>query len=125
MSCYGRPVVVRMLALDPTDLRASGAVMLGAAAVLPLLPGHPGLACPLRRLTGVPCPFCGMTTSVEEGVRLHVGRALAANPGGVAAIVAALLLLLLRPRHVRIPALLPPLVLSTLWLFELHRFSIL
>jgi Protein of unknown function (DUF2752) len=125
MTWSGRPVVVRMLALDPADLRTSGAVMLGAAAVLPLLPGHPGVACPLRRVTGVPCPLCGMTTSVEDGVRLHLGNALKANPGGLAAIVAALLLLVVRPGHVRIPALLPPLVLAGLWLFELHRFSVL
>ena len=125
MTRHGRPVAVRMLTLDATDLRTSGAVMLAAAAVLPFLPGHPSFACPLRRLTGVPCPLCGMTTSVEDGVRLHVGRALAANPGGLAAIAVAIVLLVLRPRRVRIPALLPPLLLSVLWLFELHRFSII
>ena len=78
--------------------------MLGAAATLPLLPGHPGIACPLRRLTGIPCPLCGMTTGVEEGVRLHLGRAFAANPGGLVAVVAAVMLLVLRPARVRIPA---------------------
>ena len=98
--------------------------MLGAAATLPLLPGHPGIACPLRRLTGIPCPLCGMTTGVEEGVRLHLGRAFAANPGGLVALVAAVLLLVLRPARIRIPAALPPLALAGLWLFELHRFSI-
>jgi Protein of unknown function (DUF2752) len=125
VSCYRRPAVVRMVALDPTDLRTSGAVMLGAAIALPLLPGHPGLECPLRRFTGVPCPLCGMTTSVEDGVRLHLGRAFLANPGGLAAIAAAVLLLVLRPQRLRVPTLLPPFVLSVLWLFELHRFSIL
>ena len=99
--------------------------MLGAAATLPLLPGHPGIACPLRRLTGIPCPLCGMTTGVEQGVRLHLGRAFAANPGGLVALVAAVLLLVLRPARIRIPAALPPLALAGLWLFELHRFSIL
>jgi hypothetical protein len=99
--------------------------MLAAAAVLPALPGHPSIACPLRRLTGVPCPLCGMTTSVEATVRLHLGRALEANPAGVMAVVLALLLLVLRPARVRVPAALPPLVLASLWFFELHRFSIL
>jgi Protein of unknown function (DUF2752) len=99
--------------------------MLAAAATLPLLPGHPGIACPLRTLTGVPCPLCGMTTSVEEGVRLHLGRSFAANPGGLAALVAAVVVLVVRPARVRIPAVLPPLALAGLWLFELHRFSIL
>jgi hypothetical protein len=113
------------LALDPHDLRTSGGLMLGAAMLLPALPGHPGIACPLRRLTGVPCPLCGMTTSVEGTVHLHLGRALAANPGGIAGVAAALLVLLLRPTRVRIPAAAPPLVLAALWLFELHRFSTL
>jgi hypothetical protein len=99
--------------------------MLAAAATLPLLPGHPGIACPLRTLTGVPCPLCGMTTSAEEGVRLHLGRAFAANPGGLVALAAAVALLAVRPAHIRIPAALPPLALAGLWLFELHRFSIL
>jgi hypothetical protein len=112
------------LALDPRDLRTSGLVMLGAAAVLPLLPGH-GVECPLRRLTGIPCPLCGMSTSVEQGVRLHLGRAFSANPGGLVALAAALVLLVTRPTRIRIPAALPPVALAGLWLFELHRFGII
>ena len=99
--------------------------MLAAAVVLPVLPGHPGIECPLRRLTGVPCPLCGMTTSVEATVRLHLGRAFAANPGGIALTLAALVVVALRPAQIRIPAVLPGLVLGILWLFELHRFSTL
>jgi Protein of unknown function (DUF2752) len=114
-----------IVALDPHDLRTSGAVLLAAAAVLPVLPGHDELGCPLRRLTGVPCPLCGMTTSVEATVRLHLGRALEANPAGIAAVLAALALLAVRPARVRIPAVLPPVLLAGLWLFELHRFSVL
>jgi hypothetical protein len=98
--------------------------MLGAAFVLPLLPGEPGLPCPLRALTGVPCPLCGMTTSVEAAVHLDLAAALAANPGGVVAVAAALFLLLLRPARVRLPAVLPFVALAALWLFELNRFSI-
>jgi len=99
--------------------------MLGAAAVLPALPGEPGIPCLLRTLTGIPCPLCGMTTSVEATVHLHLGQALSANPGGVAAVVVALLLLLLRPARIRIPAALPFVALTTIWIFELHRFSTL
>ena len=98
--------------------------MLGAAAVLPLLPGSPGLACPLRAMTGVPCPLCGMTTSVEHVVRLQLGEALAANPAGVAAVVVAVLLLVLRPRRLTVPSLVLPLGLAAMWAFELHRFGL-
>jgi Protein of unknown function (DUF2752) len=114
----------RRLELDPGDLRAAAAVVLGAGAVLPLLPGHQGLACPLRRLTGIPCPLCGMTTSVEDTVRLHFHAALAANPGGLLAVTVAIALLLLRPRRLAVPALLPSLVLAAMWVFELHRYSV-
>ena len=99
--------------------------MLAAAALLPVLPGHPGLACPLRTLTGIPCPLCGMTTSVEESVRGHLSRAFAANPGGIAAVAVALFLLVRRPASLRIPEALPIVALTAAWLFELHRFSIL
>jgi Protein of unknown function (DUF2752) len=117
--------VRRTIALDPIDLRTSGAMMLAVAAALPVLPGHPGFACPLRRFTGIPCPLCGMTTSVESTLRLHPLHALAANPGGVMAVIVAVWLLVRRPRHISIPAALPPLALGVLWLFELHRFAIL
>ena len=113
------------LALDAGELRIAGAVMLGAAAVLERIPGHQVVGCPLRVLTGIPCPLCGMTTSVEETVRLHLGRAVEANPAGIVAVAAAIGLLVLRPRRLRIPAALPPLTLAALWAFELHRFSIL
>jgi hypothetical protein len=99
--------------------------MLAGAALLPVLPGHPGIACPMRRLTGVPCPLCGMTTSVEESVRGHLSRAFAANPGGIAAVAVALFLLIRRPGSVHVPAVLPFVVLAASWLFELHRFSTL
>ena len=113
------------LVLDPTGLRTAGVAMLGLGAVLPFLPGNAGLPCPLRTLTGVPCPFCGMSTSVEAVVRLDLHGALAANPAGLLAVAIALLLLVVRPRRLRIPIYVVPLALAAMWLFELHRFSYL
>jgi hypothetical protein len=65
-----------------------------------------------------------MSTSVEETVRLQLGVALHANPAGVVAVAAALVLLVVRPRRLTVPSVLIPLALLAMWLFELHRFSI-
>ena len=39
-------------------------------------------ACIFRQLTGLPCPSCGMTTSVAFMARLEVGRAFLIHPFG-------------------------------------------
>jgi hypothetical protein len=113
------------LQLDTHDLRVAGGLMLALGATLPLLPGHRGLPCPLRTLTGVPCPLCGMSTSVEETVRLDLGDALAANPAGIVFVAVALALLVRRPARLFVPLPLAALSLAAMWVFELHRFSIL
>lgn len=97
--------------------------MLAAGAMLPTLPGHPGFACPLRTLTGIPCPLCGMTTSVEDTVHLELGSACAANPAGVLAVLAAIAVLVLRPRNVIVPTSARIMLLAGMWIFELHRFG--
>src|SRR5439155_27128727 len=107
------------------DLRIAATGMLATGLTLPVLPGHPGLHCPLRALTGVPCPLCGLSTSVEDTVRLHLGDALAANPLGVLLTALALCLLVLRPARLALPRAVILAVLAASWLFELHRFSIL
>ena len=59
----------------------AGAVAAACVAAAWVHRGHdPGPLCPLRRLTGVPCPACGSTTAFTE---LGDGRwtaALAAQP---------------------------------------------
>src|SRR5436309_720730 len=110
-------------AVDATDLRRAGGAMLAAAFVLPALPGQPHLFCPLRTLTGVPCPLCGMTTSVEATVHLHLGHALAANPAGPLAVGLAVLLLVRHPATVRVWLPMLVLALALMWAFELHRFG--
>ena len=111
------------LELDTRFMRGAGAAMLGAAAVLPALPGHPGLPCPLRTLTGVPCPLCGMTTSVEATVHLDPLRALAANPAGPLLVAVVLVLLVWRPPMVRVAWPLVVAALALSWVFQLHRFG--
>lgn len=108
---------------DTKDLRTAGGLMLAAAVVLPALPGHPGLPCPLRTLTGVPCPLCGMTTSVEATVHLHFGDALAAAPAGILLVVIAIVFLIRRPERIRVPYALVYGVLALMWIFQLHRFG--
>lgn len=118
-----RTRVARVTRVDARELTWLGGAMLAVAAVLPLLPGHPGLACPLRALTGVPCPLCGMTTSVEATVHLRLDDALAANPAGVVAVVVAIVLVVRRPATV--PVWLPAALLGLLamWIFQFQRFG--
>ena len=97
--------------------------MLAGALVLPLLPVHPPLLCPLKTVTGVPCPLCGMTTSVEATMHLHLGDALAATPAGVLLVIVAIVLLIRRPKTMRVPYALVFAVLALMWAFQLHRFG--
>jgi len=109
--------------VDGADVRRAGVFMLAAAAVLPALPGHPGLPCPLRTVTGVPCPLCGMTTSVEATVHLHLGDALAVAPAGILLVAFAIWLYIRRPAQLRIPMPLIIGALAVMWVFQLHRFG--
>lgn len=110
-------------AVDLTGLRYAGAAMIGLGLGLPLLPHNPGLACPLRTTTGVPCPLCGMTTAVKAVLAGHVQASVAANPFGIVAVLLAVALLL-RPsaRVLRLPLALVVAAALSSWLWELHRF---
>jgi hypothetical protein len=57
---------------------------------LPALARWTDAACLLRGLTGVPCPGCGITTSLLALARGDAAGAWAANPAGL--VVAALLI---------------------------------
>src|ERR1700687_631299 len=109
--------------MELAPLRRLGAAMLGLAVLLPRLPHHPGLPCPLRTVTGIPCPLCGMTTSVKAGMRLDLRAAMAANPFGLA-VLAAAVLILIRPawRRVAVAASLVLRAAMASELFALPRF---
>jgi glycerol-3-phosphate acyltransferase PlsY len=122
--------------------------MLGAAAALvgsayPMIMAHTGgrgIPCPLRALTGVPCPFCGMTTATVA--LTHGGWGTAARTSPLACLAAALVVgtapvLLarttgrMRPPHPwsaaarqrtgRVMAV----VVAASWIFQLHRYGFL
>ena len=113
-------------ALPASSLRLMGGAMLAAGAALPFLPGGTWLVCPLRAFTGVPCPLCGMTTSVTATLQLRLDDALGANPVGVLLVVLALVLLVTRPTRLAAPpwwVLAAGVALS--WVWELQRFSVI
>jgi hypothetical protein len=111
---------------DVTDSRGAAAVMLAAGVLLPFLPGHAGLPCPLRTLTGVPCPLCGMTTSVEATLHGHPVSALVANPAGPALVLCAVAILVRRPRRLlHVPLGLVISLFAAMWVFELNRFHVI
>ena len=122
-SSNGTPAAV--WELPTADLRWPVGLLLAGALTLPALPGHPGLPCPLRTLTGVPCPLCGMTTSVEATAHGHLGGALAANPAGPLVVLAAVVVLVLRPATLRAPVGVVVSALIVMWMFELLRFGLI
>jgi hypothetical protein len=92
-----------------------------ALALVALAPWAPALAarlpaCPVRALTGWPCPTCGATRAALELARFDVAAALAWNPlaaagwillvaGGLGAALASFVLPLpAEPRALSVPA---------------------
>jgi hypothetical protein len=112
------------------DLRGFGVVIAAGAVVLPLLP-EVGPLCPLRRLTGIPCPFCGMTTAMVALLRLQPADAFMANPAALLLAVAILVACLpaaARRRPTIDRSRLGPLAwlaVPLLWVWQLHRFELI
>ncbi len=115
--------------------------MLAATGVLVaahlVLPGRPATLCPLRALTGIPCPICGTTTAAVRLGHFDVVGALRANPftivAALALVIAPAVTAIRRSRGFLPPA--PPFrrrlaavcvavaVLSEIW--QLFRFDII
>lgn len=115
------------LAFNVRDFRLAGLVMMAAAFVIPLFAGvFPEVWCPLRSSTGVPCPFCGLTTSVTATMHLDLPAAVQANPFGIVAVIAAAGLLFVRKRtSLRIPIPVIVLGLAVSWVWQLGRYGFL
>ena len=124
----------------PEQLGLAGLAAAGASFVYPSLSRASGLTlpCPLRTLTGVPCPFCGMTTAATDLAAGNLHGALAANPfvlllAGFTLVMAVLLAARAAGRAAP-PAQWPAsrrrqalvavgLLLAASWAFQLHRFG--
>lgn len=111
---------------------ATGLLLAGTSLRLPLI-------CPVRFLTGVPCPLCGMTTGTVATLRGDLHTALEANPFSVGVVPAAAAGLInrvgriIRPRSPRAwssttkrvaIAVISSMLLAS-WVFELIRFNVL
>jgi hypothetical protein len=125
----------------PERIGGFGVLAGAAAAVWPVFTGRTGVAlpCPLRTLTGVPCPACGLTTAAVALVRGETGAAFGANPliFGLAALAVAVgPLIALRAVGVlknpdpwsatrrRRTGWLTGLLAVASWLFQLHRLGV-
>ena len=119
-----------------TDLRWFGAAMVAGGVAITVLPDVDVVLCPLRALTGVPCPFCGMTTGTLALARGDVAGSVGANPAAIVLATAILLAYLPARRRERwlvplgrampgIPRWLPWMALAPMWIWQLARFDLI
>lgn len=111
-------------------IRAGGMAVAGVVAALVHRVHDPGILCPIRALTGVPCPLCGGTTVFMELGAAHPVKALVANPFALAGAVGLATAPIgtgrmwwaISPRR---RAWLLGAVLALSWLWQLARFGLL
>jgi hypothetical protein len=110
--------------VDLRPLRVAAIAIVPAAFVIGRLPIDVVPACPLRTLTGIPCPLCGSTRGVIAAVHGHLGHALALNPASLIVLVfAAMLVLGWRVERVRIPVWGIVAVFAVLWSYQLFKYA--
>jgi len=109
---------------DLREVRIAGAAMLGVAAVRPLVPFEFVPPCPLKTVTGIPCPMCGMTRGVTSLVHGDFAHALLMNPASYLAVALAVLLLVQwRTKRVVIPVWLIVTVMGVMWTWQIFKYA--
>lgn len=111
-------------------IRTGGMAVAAVLAALVHRVHDPGVLCPVRALTAVPCPLCGGTTVFMELGAAHPVRAAIANPVALTGAIGLALAPLglgrawwaVRPRT-RAWILSTAVALS--WLWQLARFGLL
>ena len=103
----------------------AGLALCGAGLLLPEVPGYPGITCPLRAATGVPCPLCGLTTSVRALLTFDLATSLALNPLGLVTVLVTGVALLGLRRALSVPAALIGATLVASWAYQLLRYSVI
>jgi hypothetical protein len=110
--------------IDLREVRIAGAAMLGVAAVRPLVPFEFVPPCPLKTVTGIPCPFCGMTRGVTSLVHGDFAHALLMNPASFLAVALAVLLLVQwKTKKVVIPVWVIALVMAVMWSWQIFKYA--
>lgn len=105
-------------------LRTAGLLLVPAAVALSVSPIDPVPPCPLRALTGIPCPLCGSTRGVIAAIHGDIGHALSLNPASIGVLVMALLIVAgWRIERVRIPVWIIASVLAVLWAYQLFKYA--
>jgi Protein of unknown function (DUF2752) len=109
---------------DLREVRIAGAAMLGIAAVRPLVPFEFVPPCPLKTVTGIPCPFCGMTRGVTSLVHGDFAHALLMNPASFLAVALAVLLLVQwKTKKVVIPVWVIAVVMAVMWSWQIFKYA--